>query len=57
MTLSGEQGAIWRKQTIVLDDVDDGPEPFQLLIEAVIADESGYGDIAVDDVVFHDGCV
>ena len=50
----GNQDAVWRKLRIYLKEgVVEGS---RIVIEARVGDNSGLGDIAIDDVVFHQGC-
>ena len=50
----GNQDAVWRKLRIYLKEgVVEGS---RIVIEARVGDDSGLGDIAIDDVVFHQGC-
>ena len=50
----GNQDAVWRKLRIYLEEgVVEGS---RIVIEARVGDNSGLGDIAIDDVVFHQGC-
>ena len=52
---SGEQGSVWRKWTANVQS--PGNETFQFVIQALVADDKGLGDIAVDDFVFHENCM
>ena len=52
--MSGDQGAVWNKWRVPLGK--QLTEGSRLVIEARVADDSGLGDIAIDDVVFHRGC-
>ena len=50
----GNQDAVWRKLRIYLEEgVVEGS---RIVIEARVGDDTGLGDIAIDDVVFHQGC-
>ena len=51
---SGDQGAVWNKWRVNLGK--QLTEGARLVIEARVVDDSGLGDMAVDDVVFHEGC-
>ena len=50
--MSSNNGNKWMKQDILFERVDF---EFQVVLEGVVG-KPGLSDIAVDDVVFHEGC-
>ncbi len=48
----GSEGNFWQRWLV---NMPSRTEPYQVLIEATV-DEPGLGDIAVDDIVFHENC-
>ena len=49
----GSQGNIWKKWDV---EIPYRIDPYRIVIEALVGPHPGKGDIAIDDVVFHEHC-